>query len=93
MGAMTPQLKTDPDSTTPANERAPSTAPREAILDLLRSSGGRLPERRLVMETPLTTDGCRRVLDELRAAGEVSCRETGCERVVCLRDADPTTSR
>lgn len=69
------------------------TTPRAALLGLLADAGGQLPERTLVMDLPYSTDGCRRVLDELAAGGEVVCRETGAERVVCLTDAAPATSR
>ena len=90
---MTPQLQAAPDVTTPDIDRPTHTTPEERVLGLLADSGGRLPERRLVVETPLSTAGCRRVLEELSAAGELSCRETGRERIVCLPDAAPTTSR
>lgn len=70
-----------------------TTTPRASLLDLLADSGGQLPERTILMETPYPTATCRRVLDELEAAGEVECSETGSERVVCLADAAPSTSR
>lgn len=68
------------------------TTPRRSLLDLLADSGGQLPESTLLMEASYSTEACRRVLDELETSGEVECRETGSERVVCLADAAPATS-
>lgn len=70
----------------------PETTPRTSLLGLLADSGGQLAESTLLMEASYSTEACRRVLDELEANGEVECRETGSERVVCLTDAAPATS-
>lgn len=83
------QLHRDPDST--ADDVR--TAPQTSLLGLLVDSGGQLAERTLLMEMPYSTEACRRLLDELEIGGEVECRETGSERVVCLTDAVPSTSR
>lgn len=83
------QLHRDPDPT--ADDIR--TTPAASLLGLLADSGGQLSERTLLMELPYSTEACRRLLDELETGGEVECRETGSERVVCLTDAAPSTSR
>ncbi|MFB6171898.1 MAG: hypothetical protein ABEJ23_05140 [Haloarculaceae archaeon] len=77
----------------PTDARVDGVTPRAVVLDRLADAGGQLPERRLVMETPYGSDACDRVLDALAADGEVDRRDAGSERVVCLADAAPATSR
>lgn len=67
--------------------------PKASLLSLLEDSGGQLSEHALLMEASYSTDACRRMLEELGAAGEVECREAGCGPVVCLADAAPSSSR
>lgn len=81
---MTPLLHSD--------RTDPTLAPTDTVLDLLADSGGQLTERTLVTELPYPTASCRRVLAELEARGEVARSETGTETVVCLADAEPSTS-
>lgn len=86
-------LQTGPEAESrPPEDPLLDVTPRESVLELLSRSGGQLTERQLVSEVGHSTAACRRVLAELETDGELECRETGRDRMVCLTDARPATS-